>query len=87
MSMSTNKIKGPRHSPKRLRPSIKKDPLKASDYNHYKLPWSCDDCTHFDSEQERCTLGYQALNHRRTQQQHDFELGGHFALCRFQEID
>jgi hypothetical protein len=87
MSISTGKIKPSRKSPKRLRSSIKKDAVKASDYNRFKLPWSCDDCTHFNSENETCTLGYNANNHRRAQQQFDYELGGHFALCRFQEID
>ena len=85
--MSMDKIKGPRNQPKRLRSSIKKDPVQAADYNRYKLPWSCDDCTHFNPDKEQCTLGYNAANHRRAQQRFEYEMGGHFALCRFQEID
>lgn len=85
--MSVRKITGSSKSPKRLRSSIKKDAIQASDYNRYKLPWSCDDCTHFDRNQEICTLGYNAIHHRKAQQKIDYELGGHFALCRFQEID
>lgn len=80
-------IKANNKSSKRLRSSIKKDPVHPSSYNNYKLPWSCDDCSHFAHETESCTLGYNSLNHRRVQQKFDYELGGHYALCRFQEID
>lgn len=79
--------KGPRKTPKRLTPSIKKDGINPVLYNKLALPWSCDDCSHFDSLVERCSLGYNAANHRRAQLQKDYELSGKVALCRFQEID
>jgi hypothetical protein len=74
-------------TPRRLRPSIKKDTVSPKDYLLYTLPWACEDCSHFDSTFERCTLGYNPAHHRRAQQKHDYDLGGHYALCRFQEID
>ncbi|MFN8845718.1 MAG: hypothetical protein ACK5V3_01220 [Bdellovibrionales bacterium] len=74
-------------TPKRIRPSIKKDKVNPTDYLRLRLPWSCDDCTHFNPEQESCTLGYHTKHHRRVQQIKDYELSGSYALCRFQEID
>ena len=85
--MSVGKIKTSYKSPKRLRSSIKKDAVTPALYNRLKLPWSCDDCSHFDRDKEVCTLGYNANNHRHIQQKWEYELGGHYALCRFQEID
>ena len=85
--MSVVKINGSRKSPKRLRPSIKKEAVDPAAYNLYKLPWSCDDCSHFEQDKGTCSLGYNTSHHRRDQQIFDYELGGHFALCRIQEID
>lgn len=76
-----------KRSPKRIRPSIKKDGVHPEIYNRLKLPWSCDDCCHFDRQQEACTLGYNAENHRKAFQKIQYDLSGQFALCRFQEID
>lgn len=36
-------------TPKRIKNSIKKETLKASDFNQYKIPYSCEDCVHFSS--------------------------------------
>jgi hypothetical protein len=72
---------------KRIRASIKKDAMNASDHLKYDFRFACEDCSHFASEQQRCTLGYNSVPHRKAQQQHDFELSGRMALCRFHEID
>ena len=85
--MPVGKINESRKSPKRLRSSIKKDAVNPAAYNLYKLPWACDDCCHFEREKGTCSLGYNSSHHRREKQKFDYELGGHFALCRFQEID
>jgi hypothetical protein len=74
-------------SPRRLRPTIRKEAVNPAAYNHFKLPWSCDECCHFEREKGNCSLGYNTEFHRRKQQESDYELGGQFALCRFQEID
>ena len=74
-------------TPKRLYPSIKKDSIHPSDYLRFDFRSSCDDCTHFNLKSETCTLGYNAANHRKAQQIHDYELSGRLALCRFHEID
>ena len=74
-------------TPKRLQPSIKKDGIRPDLYRRLTLPWACDDCSHFDSENEQCTLGYNSRHHRRSQQEHDYLLSGKMALCRFQEVD
>jgi hypothetical protein len=74
-------------TPKRLRPSIKRDKIHPADFLQYRLPWACEDCTHFDASRESCTLGYNTVHHRRVQQMKDYEISGSMALCRFQEID
>ena len=74
-------------TPKRQRPSIKQDKIHPVQFNKYRLPWACEDCTHFDLSNECCTLGYNTAHHRREQQMKQYELSGSMALCRFQEID
>lgn len=72
---------------RRIHPSIKKDPMTAYDYLHYDFRFACEDCSHFAIESGTCSIGYNTAPHRKAQQQHDFELGGRMALCRFHEID
>lgn len=74
-------------TPKRLQQSIRHDPVNPTDYMKYILPWSCEDCTHFELQKETCTLGYHTKWHRREYQKKSYELSGKVALCRFQEID
>ncbi|MCB0368902.1 MAG: hypothetical protein KDD45_05480 [Bdellovibrionales bacterium] len=74
-------------TPKRLTQSIKKDYVKASDYLNYAHRWSCEECTHFNIEDNKCTLAYNSVHHVKKQQIKDFELGGRIAFCRFHEID
>lgn len=74
-------------TPKRLRQSIKKDPVQAEDVRQFNLPYACEDCTHFCSKIGECTLGYDSRPHRKAQQNSDFLLSGKMALCRFLEID
>lgn len=84
---NTNGRKPSKKTPKRLTPSIKKDGIHPAAYNSFTLPWACEDCSHFDFQAERCTLGYNSAHHRRAQQKKDYEMSGKVALCRFQEID
>lgn len=79
--------KGPARTPKRLTRSIKKDPVHPADFRKYKLPYACEDCTHFDAPTESCTIGYVTGPHRRAEQLREYHLSGRMALCRFQEID
>ena len=74
-------------TPPRIRPSIKKDAIHPRDYNHYRLPYSCEECSHFSMSQETCTLGFQTEPHLKRNQLHSYLLSGKMALCRFQEID
>jgi hypothetical protein len=74
-------------TPKRLRPSIRKDAINAADYLKYNFPIACEDCTHFNPENEQCTIGYETQHHRHEVQKKSYELSGKVALCRFMEID
>lgn len=79
--------KGPARTPKRLGKSIKRDPVHPADFARFKLPYACEDCTHFDAATESCTIGYSTAPHRRAEQLREYQLSGRMALCRFQEID
>ena len=81
---------GPENSKKqskRLRPSIKKEGINPVAYNSYKLPISCEDCVHFKSENESCTLGMPTEPHLRRNQELSYNLSGKVSFCRLQEID
>lgn len=80
-------IEAKNRTPKRLSVSIRQDPIAAADYLKYKLPYACEDCSHFAPGEERCTLGYPSQHHRRAYQAKCFALSGKMALCRFLEID
>ena len=77
----------PKKQPKRIGSSIKKDGISAEAYNKYNLPYSCEDCSHFKSENETCTLGLPTEPHLKRNQTYSYNLSGKMALCRFQEID
>lgn len=74
-------------TPKRLNRSIKTDAIDASDYMKFETRFACEDCAHFDSAGELCTIGYQPAPHRRAEQERTYNLSGRVALCRFLEID
>lgn len=74
-------------TPKRLRQSIRLDTVNPSDFLTYEFTFSCEQCSHFDSTQERCTLGYNNLNHRKETNLKTYHLNGKMAFCRFLEID
>ncbi len=76
-----------RFTPKRLRTSIRFDGINPTDYLKYDHRFSCEDCTHFNRETEKCTLGYETKWHRKEFQNKSYELSGKMALCRFIEID
>ena len=75
------------NSQKRIRPSIKKDPIDPVGYMTYKLPFACEDCSHFSSEKEICTFGYITTPHLRRNQEKSYLLSVKMTLCRFIEID
>ncbi len=85
--MDNVKKMGPRQTPKRINQSIKRDTVSAHDYNAYDHRWSCDECTHFNSAAETCTLGYETSHHRLAEQKRSFEISGKIAFCRFHELD
>ena len=74
-------------TPKRLRQSIRFDAINPSDYLKYKLASSCEECTHFHHEEQRCTLGYETKWDRQDFQEKSYLLKGEIAICRFMEID
>ncbi|PIS11210.1 MAG: hypothetical protein COT73_05195 [Bdellovibrio sp. CG10_big_fil_rev_8_21_14_0_10_47_8] len=77
----------PHPTPKRLRTTIRFDGINPADFSTYDFRFACEDCSHFDAEGSRCTLGYDPQWHRKSFQQKSYELSGRMALCRFLEID
>lgn len=72
---------------KRLKKSIKKEAISGHDYLNYKLPISCEDCSHFSHTQQLCTLGNRTIEHRKDAQTKSYLLSGTVAFCRLLEID
>lgn len=77
---------GRRYLPKRQRLGIRLDRIDPTDLRLFELRYFCDDCTHYDCSQKKCTLGYRA-QHTKTEQMRLYELTGQMALCRAIEID
>ena len=73
--------------PKKIGSSIKKDAIPAESYNRYKMPYACEDCSHFAAVSKICTLGFKTEPHLRETQRRSYEMSGRVALCRFIEID
>lgn len=91
MQPKSEKLKNPsihgKKSSKRIGSSIIKEFINPSAYNQYKLPYSCEDCTHFKASNESCTLGMPTESHLRRNQISSYNISGKIALCRIQEID
>lgn len=81
--MNKNKSK----TPKRLQTSIRHDSVHPIDYLKYNAPSSCEECSHFNSEKEICTFGFNTEPHRKETQKKSYDLRGKMAFCRFHEID
>lgn len=79
--------KGKGKTPPRITPSMKKEFVKARDFLKFDTRFSCEDCSHYDGEKVVCTLGYNPRYHLKAEQEHQFNLGGTMAFCRFIEID
>ncbi len=63
------------------------DVVNPTDFLNLNIIYCCEQCSHFDPESERCTIGYNAANHRREQNLKNFESSGRMAFCRMLEID
>lgn len=71
----------------RLHASMRKDTVNPADYLKYDTRFSCEDCSHFDSEKIVCTIGYNPTLHLKAEQTRQYFLSGNMAFCRFIEID
>jgi hypothetical protein len=81
------KTKSRLKTPKPLRGTIRHDVINPVDYLKYRFPIACEECSHFDSVNTICTLGYNPKWHLNAYQKKSYELSGKVALCRFMEID
>ncbi len=84
---SEKKVNRTPPTPKRIRSSIKLDVVNPGDFLKYDLTFSCEQCTHFDPELIKCTLGYNHEHHLKDKNLNTYYLNGKMAFCRFLEID
>lgn len=84
---NTNKRITPPPTPKRIKASIKLDVVNPSDFLKYDFTFACEQCTHFDSAEIRCSLGYNLKHHLKEANLKTYNLNGKMAFCRFLEID
>lgn len=74
-------------TPKRLRKGLILDGIHPRDWRELKITYCCEMCSHFDSHNIQCTIGYDCRPHLRENQDHLYHLTGKVAFCRFLEID
>ncbi len=66
---------------------IIKDWVSLDLYSKYNYKTACEDCTHFDFENETCTFGFPTTPHLKKNQINDLAMTGKMAFCRAMEID
>jgi hypothetical protein len=66
---------------------IIKDRISKEQYERYNYSCACEDCTHFDATDEKCTFGFPTLPFLRRTQIKDIAETGKAAFCRAIEID
>lgn len=71
----------------RLYPSIKRDAVNPKDFQEYNFKFACEECSHFNFENQQCSLGYNVQNHLKENLLKMYFLSGKMTFCRFHEID
>ena len=71
---------------RRLRRSMRLDRVNPVDLRVRGQIFACEQCSHYSSTTTKCTMGFDA-QFRFEKQMKLYELTGHMAFCRFQEID
>lgn len=69
------------------RKSIVADRVHPKDFHEEFMIYCCEQCSHFDSNSEKCTLGFPSHLHRKEIQLKRYSITGHMTFCRFLEID
>lgn len=88
MSNSANKQKASNKNPfKSSRRSVIFDKVHPKDFNQLNMIYYCEQCSHYDFDNDRCTIGYESSIHAKAFQDKMYELSGRVAFCRFCEID
>ncbi|MCJ8275410.1 MAG: hypothetical protein HRT44_01720 [Bdellovibrionales bacterium] len=78
---------GSAFTPKRIRRSVKLDRVNPADFRQLNIQYCCEQCSHFCTETQKCTIGFPAYLHTREIQLKRFNSHSHMAFCRFHEID
>lgn len=74
-------------TPPRPRRSIKLDRVNPSDFLKMNTVYACEQCSHYDTDSQKCTIGYWSDLHRQDVQLKRMTTMSHMAFCRFIEID
>jgi hypothetical protein len=70
-----------------MKNEIISDPVSLEQFKRMNYASSCEDCTHFESLNEKCTFKYPTTPHLRRNQLASLEKSGRMAFCRTIEID
>jgi hypothetical protein len=66
---------------------ILKDKVPLERYKRLHYFASCEECSHFDAQTEKCTFGFPTLPFLKRTQLEDLKNNGEMAFCRMMEID
>ena len=69
------------------RKSIILDRVDPADFLQLNFTYCCEQCVHFDGDQNSCTFNHDSTIHCRAAQLSTYQLTGKMAFCRFLEID
>ena len=67
--------------------SIIMDGIHPRDFRELNIIYCCEQCSYFNTETEKCAIGFRVEKHRRESQLKLYNLTGKMALCRSQEVD
>ncbi len=76
-----------KQTPPRPRRSIKLDRVNPGDFMNMNMVYACEQCSHYNSDTNQCTIGYWPDLHRKEVQLERMRIHSHMAFCRFIEID
>ncbi|MGE3973467.1 MAG: hypothetical protein AB7F59_02965 [Bdellovibrionales bacterium] len=63
------------------------DPIHPTDFLKLNITFYCEQCSHYDPVNDKCTMGYNPQNHKKEVQMKTYEISGRVAFCRHMEID
>jgi hypothetical protein len=70
-----------------LKRGIIYDKVNPKDFSSVNFMYSCEQCSFFIPEGEKCNMGHNTKYHIKRNQLESYELSGRMCICRNHEID